>query len=249
MRIRIFHWTEDFFLNCCFYVFLPPCNISSSNKRNKFRILICSSTEFWQIKFFLTKPDFCFKKPVNTSIQWGIENRGVRMTWRLFLFWGPLKHTGPNRGGKDDRETETIIDKIGNHACDYRSCSDSNGSTGKQFEMGIFLQQCRVRFFYDPDTVFKSAEDIVRVWWKEDFKTKEVLRSRGFTGSEYEKAAYQINVSEINCKKKEVCRKMFMICAAEGENILCNIHRRKSDEWVPVQQIPPLGVLYWKVCR
>lgn len=113
----------------------------------------------------------------------------------------------------------------------------------------FFFSNAECDFFYDPDTVFKSAEDIVRVWWKEDFKTKEVLRSRGFTGSEYEKAAYQINVSEINCKKKEVCRKMFMICAVEGENILCNIHRRKSDEWVPVQQIRPLGVLYWKVCR
>jgi len=120
---------------------------------------------------------------------------------------------------------------------------------GNSWQWEFFFSDAECDCFYDPHAVFKSAEDIVRVWWKEDFKTKEVLRSRGFTGSEYEKAVYQINVSEINCKKKEVCRKFFMICAAEGENILCNIHKRKSDEWVSVRQVHPIGVLYWKVCR
>jgi len=33
----------DYFPKCCFYVFLPPCNISNSNKRKRFRILICFS--------------------------------------------------------------------------------------------------------------------------------------------------------------------------------------------------------------
>ena len=73
---------------------------------------------------------------------------------------------------------------------------------GNSWKWEFFFSDAECDFSYDPDTVFRSAEDIVRVWWKEDFKTKEVLKSRGFTGSEYEKAAYQINVSEINCKKK-----------------------------------------------
>ncbi len=120
---------------------------------------------------------------------------------------------------------------------------------GQSWKWEFFLSDAECDFFYDPDTVFKSPENMVRVWWKEDFKTKEVLRSRGFTGGEYEKAAYQINVSEINCKKKESCLKFFMICSAEGENILCNIHKRKTDEWVSVRQSHPIGVLYWKVCQ
>ena len=113
----------------------------------------------------------------------------------------------------------------------------------------FFSSDAECDFFYDPDTVLKSTENIVRVWWKEVFHTKEVLRSRGFTGSEYEKANYQINVSEINCKKKESCRKFFMICSEEGATILCNMHRRQSEEWVPVWQVHPVGVLYRELCR
>jgi len=120
---------------------------------------------------------------------------------------------------------------------------------GNSWKWEFFFSDAECDFSYDPDTVFRSAEDIVRVWWKEDFKTKEVLKSRGFTGSEYEKAAYQINVSEINCKKKESCRKFFMICSEEGGTILCNMHKRQSEEWVSVRQVHPIGVLYWKVCR
>jgi len=120
---------------------------------------------------------------------------------------------------------------------------------GNSWNWEFFFSDAECDYFYDPDAVFRSPENIVRVWWKEDFKTQEVLRSRGFTGGEYEKAVYQINVSEINCQKKETCRKFFMICSAEGDNILCNIHRRKSDEWFSVRQVHPIGVLYWRVCR
>ena len=108
-------------------------------------------------------------------------------------------------------------------------------------------EECDI--FYDPGTVFMSSENIVRVWWKEVFTTKDVLRSRGLTGSEYEKAAYQINVSEINCQRKESRRKFFMVCSGEGDIILCNIHRQRLDEWVPVWQVHPIGVLYWKLCQ
>jgi hypothetical protein len=111
------------------------------------------------------------------------------------------------------------------------------------------LSDAECDYFYDPDTVFRSAKDIVRVWWKEVFHTKEVLRSRGFTGSEYEKAVFQINVSEINCKKKESCRKFFMICSEEGATILCNMHKRQLEGWVPVWQVHPTGVLYRELCR
>ena len=104
-------------------------------------------------------------------------------------------------------------------------------------------------FYFDPGMTSRSPENIVRVWWKEDFKTKEILKSRGFTGSEYKNAAYQINVTEINCPKKESRRKFFMLCSEKGENILCNIHRQKSDEWVPVWQVIPIGALYWKLCQ
>ena len=120
---------------------------------------------------------------------------------------------------------------------------------GQSWKWELFLSDSECDFFYDPDTVFRSPENILRVWWKEVFHGKEVLRSRGFTGSEYEKATYQINVSEINCKKKECRRRFFMICSEEGENILCNIHRRQLDEWVPVWQVHPAGALYWKLCR
>lgn len=120
---------------------------------------------------------------------------------------------------------------------------------GNSWKWEFFFSDQECDLFYDPDTVLKSPESIVRVWWKEVFKTKEVLRFRGFTGSEYEKAVYQINVSEINCRKKEVCRKFFMLCSEEGETILCNIHRRQSEEWVPVWKEHSTGVLYWKLCR
>ena len=120
---------------------------------------------------------------------------------------------------------------------------------GQSWKWEFLLSDAECDFFYDPDTVYKSAEDIVRVWWKEDFKTKEVLRSRGFTGSEYEKVAYQINVSEIHCQKKEGRRIFFMLCSEGGETIICNIHRRPSEEWVPVWKEHATGVLYWKLCR
>lgn len=120
---------------------------------------------------------------------------------------------------------------------------------GESWNWKFFSSDLESDFFYDPDTVDKSPENIVRVWWKEVFHTKEVLRSRGFTGREYEKAAYQINVSEINCKKKECRRRFFMLCSEEGENIICNIHRQHLDEWVPVWQVHPTGVLYRELCR
>ncbi len=120
---------------------------------------------------------------------------------------------------------------------------------GDNWNWQLFFSDAECDFYYDPDTVFKSPENIIRVWWKEVFKTKGVLRSRGFTGSEYEKAIYQINVSEINCKKKESCRKFFMICSEEGETILCNLHKRQVEEWVPVWQRRPTGVLFLELCR
>jgi hypothetical protein len=120
---------------------------------------------------------------------------------------------------------------------------------GQSWKWNFFLGDSECNSFYDPETVFRSPENIVRVWWKEVFKTKQVLISRGFTGSEYEKAAYQINVIEINCKKKVYCRKFFMICSEEGENILCNIHRRQPDEWVSVREGHAIGALYWKLCQ
>ena len=119
---------------------------------------------------------------------------------------------------------------------------------GTSWNWELFLRDVDSDFYYDPDTVIRSPENIVRVWWKEVFKTKEVLRSRGFTGSEYEKAVYQINVSEINCQKKECCKKFFMLCSETGESILCNIHRRQLEKWVPVWRVRPTGVLYRELC-
>ena len=119
---------------------------------------------------------------------------------------------------------------------------------GQSWNWKLFLKDVDCDFYYDPDTVTKSPEDIVRVWWKEVFKTKEVLKSRGFTRSEYEKVIYQINVSEIDCNKKESRRRFFMLCSEEGESILCNIHKRQLDEWVPVWQVRPTGILYRKLC-
>jgi len=120
---------------------------------------------------------------------------------------------------------------------------------GQSWNWELFLSDLECDFFYDPDTIFRSPENILRVWWKEVFKTKEVLRSRGFTGSEYDKAVYQVNVTEINCQRKESRRKFFMICSETGENILCKIHRQQLEEWVPVWQVRPTGVLYRELCR
>jgi hypothetical protein len=120
---------------------------------------------------------------------------------------------------------------------------------GNSWNWEFFLSNGESNFFYDPDMVSRSPERIVRAWWKEVFKTKKVLRSRGFTGSEYEKAAYQINVTEINCPTKEFCRKAFLLCSEEGDNILCTIHRQRPEEWIPVRQEQPIGVLYLKLCQ
>jgi hypothetical protein len=120
---------------------------------------------------------------------------------------------------------------------------------GTSWKWELFLKDVDCDFYYDPDTVTRSPENIVRVWWKEVFKTKDVLKSRGFKRDEYEKAAYQINVTEINCKKKESCRKFIMHCSDEGENIFCTIHRRKSDEWIPMREEHATGALYWKLCQ
>ncbi len=120
---------------------------------------------------------------------------------------------------------------------------------GESWNWELFLKDVDCNFYYDPDTVIRSPENIVRVWWKEVFKTKEVLKSRGFTRSEYEKTAYQINVTEINCKKKECRRKFFMLCSEEGASILCTIHRRQLDEWVPMREEHATGALYLKLCQ
>ena len=120
---------------------------------------------------------------------------------------------------------------------------------GESWNWKFFLSNAECDFFYDPDTALRSPEGIVRVWWKEVFKTEKVLKSRGFTESKYEKAVYQINVTEINCERKECCMKFFMLCSGEGESILCTIHRRQSDEWVSVREGYPIGALYWKLCR
>ncbi len=120
---------------------------------------------------------------------------------------------------------------------------------GQSWRWEFFSSNLECDFFYDPETVFRSPENIVRVWWKEVFKTKEVLRSRGFTGSEYENVAYQINASEIDCHKKESRRRFFMLCSEKGESVFCNIHKRQLEEWVPVWKAQPTGALYWKLCR
>ena len=120
---------------------------------------------------------------------------------------------------------------------------------GNSWNWELFLRDLDCDFYYDPDTVARSPENIERVWWKETFKTKEVLKSRGFTRSEYEKTAYQINVTEINCRKKESRIKFFMLCSEEGESILCTIHRRQMDEWVPIRREHAIGVLYLKLCQ
>ena len=112
----------------------------------------------------------------------------------------------------------------------------------------FFFNNAECDFFYDRNTVSRSPESIVRVCWKEVFKTKEVLRSRGFTGSEYEKVVYQLNVTEINCPRKEWRRKFFMLCSGEGDDTGCTIHKERSDKWVPIMEEQPIGALYEKVC-
>ncbi len=120
---------------------------------------------------------------------------------------------------------------------------------GDSWTWKFFLSNAECDLYYDPDTVSRSPERIVRVWWKEVFKTKEVLRSRGFTGSEYEKVAYQVNVTEINCPRKEWRRKVFMLCSGEGDDTPCTIRREQSDKWVPVMEEQPIGALYRKLCQ
>lgn len=120
---------------------------------------------------------------------------------------------------------------------------------GESWNWIFFSHDLESDLFYDSDTVNRLPENIIRVWWKEVFHTKEELRPSGFTRSEYEKAAYQINVSEINCKKKECRRRFYMICSEEGGIIFSNIHRRQLEEWVPVWQEHSIGALYWKLCR
>lgn len=120
---------------------------------------------------------------------------------------------------------------------------------GQSWKWELFLEDTDCNFYYDPDAVSRSPGNIVRVWWKEVFKTKDVLKSRGFTKKEYEKTAYQINVTEIDCKKKQSLRKFFMLCSEEGDNILCAIHRRNMDRWVPVTTGHPTGALFWKLCQ
>ena len=119
---------------------------------------------------------------------------------------------------------------------------------GKSWDWKFFLSDAECDFYYDPGTVSRSPERIVRVWWKEVFKTKEVLRSRGFTGGEYEKVLYQINVTEISCARKEWRRKFFMLCSGEGDDT-CAIHREKSDKWVPIIEEQPVGALYGELCQ
>ena len=122
-------------------------------------------------------------------------------------------------------------------------------SYGTDWKWDFFLTNAECDCFYDPGTIFRSPENIVRVWWKEVFRTSEVLKSRGFTGTEYEKAVYQINVTEINCPGKEFRRKFYMLCSEKGENISCNIHKMHSNEWIPVSAEQPIAALYLKACR
>ena len=120
---------------------------------------------------------------------------------------------------------------------------------GDKWDWKFFLTNAECDFFYSPGTVFRSDAGIVRVWWKEVFKTKDVLKSRGFTRREYEKVAYQINVTEINCSQKEYLRKFFMLCSNEGDSVFCDIHRHHLEEWSPVRKEQPIGVLYLELCR
>ena len=113
----------------------------------------------------------------------------------------------------------------------------------------FFLSDAECDFYYDAGAVSGSPEKVVRVSWKEVFKTKEALRSRGFTGSEYEKVVYQLNVTEINCPRKQWRRKFFMLCSGEEDDIPCAIHKEKSDKWLPVKEGQPIGALHWKVCQ
>ena len=120
---------------------------------------------------------------------------------------------------------------------------------GDPWDWQFFLTNSECDFYYAPGTAIRSQEGVVRVWWKEVFKTKEVLTSRGFTGSEYEKVTYQINVTEINCLKKEFLRKFFMLCSGEGNNVFCDIHRQHSEKWSSMRDEQAIGVLYLELCR
>jgi len=120
---------------------------------------------------------------------------------------------------------------------------------GESWNWKFFLSDAECDFYYDPGTLTRSPEKIVRVWWKEVFKTKEVLRSRGFTGDEYEKVAYQINVTELNCPRKKWRRKFFMLCSGEGDDTPCAIRREQSDKWLPVMEEQPIGALSRMLCQ
>ena len=122
-------------------------------------------------------------------------------------------------------------------------------SQEKNWDWKFFLENDECAFFYSPGTVLRSQEGTVRVWWKEHFKTKRVLKSRGFTGSEYDKVTYQINVTEINCSRQEYLRKFFMLCSGEGNNVFCDIHRQHSGKWAPVSEEQPIGAVYLILCR
>ena len=123
---------------------------------------------------------------------------------------------------------------------------EAHGETGN---WKFFLSNSECDHYYNSDTVSRSPERIIRVTWKEVFKTKEVLKSRGFTGSEYEKIAYQLNVTELNCPRKEWRRKLLILCSGEEDDTPCTIRKEKSDQWLPVIEEQPIGALSRMVCQ
>jgi hypothetical protein len=165
------------------------------------------------------------------------------------LFLGPLKKQIQTEEGKimGKRRRLWMIGRIMLVLIGLGVIQTEAYGDGWNWKLLLSDKECNV--YYDPDTAIRSPEGIVRVWWKEVFRTKEVLRSRGFTGSQYKGAEYQINVTEINCQKKECRRKFFMLCSGEGESLLCTIHSKQPDEWVPVREGHSTGALYWKLCR
>ena len=120
---------------------------------------------------------------------------------------------------------------------------------GESGNWKFFMSNAECDLYYDSDNVSRSPESIVRVTWKEVFKTKEVLKSRGFIGSEYEKVAYQLNVTEVNCPRKEWRRKFLMLCSGEPDDTPCAIRKEKSDKWLPVMEEQPIGGLYGILCQ
>jgi len=44
---------------------------------------------------------------------------------------------------------------------------------GQSWNWELFLKDIDSSFYYDPATVTRSPEKIVRVWWKEVFKTRK----------------------------------------------------------------------------